>query len=392
MKKLISFLLSTVIMISLATPLVGTASAVSTADTQSDLDVISWFNPDMTVADAQRLSPALTSFTRDGVTLSDTDVIATGDKIVTKYGYEYLASVKGDVYGEGGVSTFSYVAVKRYCLDTLELDEIQYASADVDKSGVVDQYDYLLIKRYYMSTYSFPKLKNASAIPVLLYHHILPDADKATDPWSSNNITIAISEFRRHLQYITDSELNVVSAEDVGRFTKGEILLPPYSICLTFDDGYKSNTYYAAPILKEFGFTATVFSILAHYNGTYEPEYDTTRLQKITVQDLAPWTDVLDQQCHTYNNHNLLSQQLTYEVYDDLMLAQAVDYNTCFAYPMGDYNANTILAVKDAGFKYAFSTVSIPAFCGADPYLIPRITITSPMKDNDFISLLSRAK
>lgn len=367
-----------------------TAFPASKAEATTDLGVISWFVSGMTVGSARTLSPAVLDVKRSNKVLGDGDPIATGDTVVTANG-EYTAWVLGDVSQNGGSDVYSYVLIKRYCMNTYEFDEAEFFCADINKDGLIDALDYILEKRMCLNTYEIPTPENSAGVSILLYHHMLTDADKNTDQWRNNDITIATSEFRRHLQMIKDNGYNVATVDEVVAYVRGEILLPKKSIVLCFDDGYKSNTYYAAPILREFGYKATMFSIMTFFDGQYESQYDMTKLQHVTRTDLANYSDVLDQQCHTWANHNHLSQQSYTQVYNDLMLSQNCEKYKYFAYPYGDYDEDVIKAVKAAGFVAAVTTEERNAVPGDHVYEIPRYTVTSPMKDSDYLKLLSKA-
>ena len=362
----------------------------SNASANTEKPFISWFVWGMTADDAREISPAIVKFTRDGSELGAGDLIATGDTVITRNA-EYKALVLGDVAANGGPDAYSYIRIKRHCLNTYTLSESELLCADINKDGGIDKYDYILEKRLCLKTYSIPHPENSDGVPIFLYHHILTDADKNTDQWRSNEITIATSEFRRHLNMIKDNGYNVATMDEVVAYVRGEILLPDKSLVLCFDDGYRSNTYYAAPILREFGYKATVFSIMNFYDGPYQDEYDMTKLQHITRKDLSGNSDVLDQQCHTWANHNHLSQQSYNEIYNDLMLSQGCEKYKYFAYPYGDYDDDVIKAVKAAGFLAAVTTEERNAVPGDHIYEIPRYTITSPMADNIYLAMLKNA-
>lgn len=363
----------------------GYASAES-----DEKPVIKWFTAGMTVGEAREISPALKTFKRGGTALTSDEYVASGDTVITDNA-EYTAWVLGDATGDGAPSQYSYILIKRQHLNNYTPNEMEKFASDIKTDGEIDQYDYLLAKRAYFGTYSIPKPVNSDGVPVLLYHHILEDEDKAVSPWDTNDITIATSEFRRHMQMLKDGGYNVVTVDEVVAYVRGEILLPPKSLVLTFDDGYKSNTYYAAPILKEFGYKATMFAIMTLYEGEYQDWYDVSALQHVTREDLAQYPDTIDQQCHTYANHNHLSEQSYSEIYNDLMLSQAVDPNDYFAYPYGDYDQTVINAVRDAGFAAAFSTVERNAKPGDKIFEIPRYTVLSPMSDAAYLELIAKA-
>jgi peptidoglycan/xylan/chitin deacetylase (PgdA/CDA1 family) len=96
-------------------------------------------------------------------------------------------------------------------------------------------------------------------LSVMIFHRIL----EAFDPMRPDETTAV--EFHRNMQTIA-SHFNVLSlSEGLRRLRDGS--LPPYSICLTFDDGYRDNYTVALPILEEFGLTATFFVATDYING-----------------------------------------------------------------------------------------------------------------------------
>ena len=388
MKRILTLVITLLMLFSLVS--VFPASKAVAEEDEPNTE-ISWFVAGMTVGEAKATSKAIKYVKHPGCDpLGDDELISTGDIVVTDNG-SYQAWVLGDVAGDGGQSVYSYILIKRNYMGTYGFNEIEAFAADINRDGAIDQYDYILAKRIYFDTFEIEKPKNSDGVPVLLYHHILPDEIKDTDKWRGNNITISISEFRRHMQMLTDGGYNVVTAEEVVQYVRGEILLPDKSLMLCFDDGYKSNTYYAAPILREFGFQATVFAIINGYMGSYQEVYDSDTLQKITPEDLLPNVDVIDQQCHTYANHNHLPEQSYEQIYNDLVIAQNSYHCDYFAYPYGDYSDTVVKAVRDAGFLAAFSTVERNAVPGDYIFLIPRYTVTSPMKDSDYLKLIAKA-
>ncbi len=106
---------------------------------------------------SQLLSDYNYSFTsavkRDGATMGSGDVVRTGD-VLTYGGASYVVAVTGDVNGDGKVNSRDYIKVKRHCLKTYTLSNIEFIAADVNNTDKVDARDYLKIKRYILGTTS----------------------------------------------------------------------------------------------------------------------------------------------------------------------------------------------------------------------------------------------
>ena len=61
------------------------------------------------------------------------------------------------------------------------------------------------------------------------------------------------------MRLLHDEGFQAVSLADFLAFAAGRRQLPRKSVLLTFDDGYRSFMQYARPVLKDYGFSATLF-------------------------------------------------------------------------------------------------------------------------------------
>ena len=86
---------------------------------------------------------------------------------------------------------------------------------------------------------------------ILIFHRVLPQPDPLLPDVPD------VSRFRWQMQLLADYFRPLPLAEAAQRLAGGD--LPPRSICVTFDDGYRDNLDCAAPVLEETGVPATVF-------------------------------------------------------------------------------------------------------------------------------------
>lgn len=100
----------------------------------------------------------------------------------------------------------------------------------------------------------------APVFSVLCYHSVgTPSRDYGFDP---EVIDVTPEQFRTQLQVLRD-HFSVIGVDTVCDALRGG-KLPPNPVLITFDDGYRSCSDIALPILQEFGFTATFF-VATHY-------------------------------------------------------------------------------------------------------------------------------
>jgi peptidoglycan/xylan/chitin deacetylase (PgdA/CDA1 family) len=88
-------------------------------------------------------------------------------------------------------------------------------------------------------------------VPVLTYHDIGPQA--------RGRLVLSARAFAEQMHYLKANGYRVVSLSDFFEFVQLKRQLPRKAVVLTFDDGYSSFMQHAYPVLKELGFTATLF-------------------------------------------------------------------------------------------------------------------------------------
>jgi len=87
-------------------------------------------------------------------------------------------------------------------------------------------------------------------IPVLCYHRFGSRASK---------LTVTPTAFTAQMDYLARNGYHVLALKELGPFIAGREPLPKKSVIITIDDGYRATYDIAYPILKKFGFPATVF-------------------------------------------------------------------------------------------------------------------------------------
>jgi peptidoglycan/xylan/chitin deacetylase (PgdA/CDA1 family) len=245
-----------------------------------------------------------------------------------------------------------------------------------------------------------PAAGEPGSVIVLGFHQFNPPGVRGHGPLFVYNMPQDV--FEGEMKYLYDNHYNIVPLSDVVAFAKGEKKLPPNSIAVTIDDGYKSAINFAAPVLKKYGFPWTFFVY---------PAFITVHESK----GAASWNDLIelekegvDVECHSMthpklNSHKQVWQSphphlLTPEEYDAFLTNETVTAKAeieqhlnkqvkYFAYPYGEYDPTVEAKVIGAGFQAIFTVAGNPIHPGTNVYAMGRYVITAPV-EKEFVSYL----
>lgn len=204
---------------------------------------------------------------------------------------------------------------------------------------------------------------NDIAIPVLNYHKI--DQQKIA-------LSISPNDFEEQISYLAEEGYHTITPNEMMNALELGTDLPEKPIMITFDDGYLDNYTNAYPILKKYGFTATIF-IVTGFIG-HDPRFMT-------------WDQIREMKengfvfgSHTVN-HKSLTELNTCEVKNELLMsAEEMDKQLgvqehFLAYPTGTYNLKIAKMVEDCGYRAAFTIKYGDVDEASNYYALERIPI-----------------
>lgn len=189
---------------------------------------------------------------------------------------------------------------------------------------------------------------------ILMYH-----AFGADDEPPSRYI-VPRRRFAQQITWLKRLHYNIISLEDYLRCRLEYRLPPPRSLVITIDDGYADNRTIAHPILRQYGFPATIF-LVSQALGTCN-EWDRHLHNELSGRPLLALTDILTMQqegmrfgAHTRTHQALttLSESEQRAALEgsraDLESALGVPILT-LTYPYGKYDATSRTLAEQAGF------------------------------------------
>ena len=188
-------------------------------------------------------------------------------------------------------------------------------------------------------------------VPILAYHKVSNQFE-----WGIN--TVSIRFFQSQMQYLSDNHYYPISLEQYcnGDF-QGESKYHP--IIITFDDADESVYHHAFPILRNYGFTATLF-VISGYVGKIN-SWD-ANLGGISSRHLS-WEQIRQLAnegweigSHTVKHRDLLGVSID-EVKNELqfskeIIEQNVDRPVQFiSYPFNRFDRQIILEAQRIGYR-----------------------------------------
>ncbi|ANI30969.1 hypothetical protein PL78_14195 [Yersinia entomophaga] len=223
-----------------------------------------------------------------------------------------------------------------------------------------------------------------NGIPVLTYHHMLKNEENKR--FRNTSTTTSDVAFSNQMAYLKQAGYDTISMYQLEAYLNNQINLPAKVVVLTFDDGLKSVSRYAYPILKEQGFRATAFIISSRIKR-HPQKWNPDSLQFMSISELKQIQDVFDVQSHTHFLHRtdnarhpiLLSRSYHNVIFDfersRRALSQFNPHVIYLSYPFGGFNQNAIEAAKNSGFHLAVTTIQGKVKPGDNPFTLKRLYI-----------------
>jgi peptidoglycan/xylan/chitin deacetylase (PgdA/CDA1 family) len=216
-------------------------------------------------------------------------------------------------------------------------------------------------------------------VPVLMYHEI---ADAAA---TTSRLAVSPDAFADHVAYLHDEgfttltagALSAILADGVGK-------LPERPVVLTFDDGYGDFYTQALPVIKERGYTATLFQTTGWIGKEGEPKRILNWHELAEIEQAG-----IEIGAHTCK-HPQLDQLPEHLMREELYVSKSeLEENLGLkvpglAYPFGYSNAKVRQVAREIGYDYAYAVNNALTTSAADKFALPRLTIQRATTMDDF--------
>lgn len=229
-------------------------------------------------------------------------------------------------------------------------------------------------------------LKSYQTVPVLSYHKF--SREKA------DLLTVRASVFEEQMRFLKENGYRVITMDLFFDFLHSGRPIPRKSVVITIDDNWHSIYEIAFPILKKYGYPATLFV----YTDLILPGGKTLSWDLLAEMSRGG----IDIQCHTKSHRNLAKRtgQESFREYFEAVKKELTESAEIIrkrlnkdvkylAYPYGETNPIIIALLMKLGYRGAFTVESGGNPFFAHPYRINRSMIYGNFNLQDFQNSLT---
>jgi len=224
-------------------------------------------------------------------------------------------------------------------------------------------------------------------LPILMYHRVASTGSPATFRYR-----VTPESFEEQLSYLRDAGFYSIGLEDWRTAMETRKPLPGRAVLITFDDGYLDFFTHAWPLLKRYGFSATVFLVADEIGRTNT--WDRSYGEEIP---LLGWKEIrqLRDEGVEFGSHSASHRPLTGLSVEEIVregarsrailergLEQPV---TAFAYPYGAEDRVIEHLIGACGYIYGLSCRPDLSRFYDSLLALPRIEVTGSDTLQDFI-------
>jgi peptidoglycan/xylan/chitin deacetylase (PgdA/CDA1 family) len=230
-------------------------------------------------------------------------------------------------------------------------------------------------------------------VPILMYHSI---SHTATPQFKQ--FTVSPTLFEQHMAYLSQHFYTPITVTHFVNSLAQEVsVLPERPVVLTFDDGFADFFLDALPILKRYGFCATLYISTAFIGQTSL----WLRREKEATRPVLSWDQLMvisrcgiecGAHSHSHPQLDVLPSSLAYDeitrckhILEDRLGQQVMS----FAYPYGYYTGTVRKLVQTAGYTSACAVKHALSSVATDPFVLARLMIRPDTNLAAFATLLT---
>lgn len=207
-------------------------------------------------------------------------------------------------------------------------------------------------------------------LPVLMYHNV---GEKG------RHLNVSPQALARQCRLLRALGFHAITLRDLAEHLQASYL-PQRAVVFTFDDALLGVYEHALPVLRDYGWCATVFAVSQRLGkeADWAPRHHHRVMSHRQLAELhAQGWEV---GAHTLT-HPYLTRLPPEDAHREIAqcreeLQQLVGVEVCsFCYPYGDFNGQVVQMVQEAGYRIACTVRKGLVRPRDDPFTLPRVPI-----------------
>jgi hypothetical protein len=113
---------------------------------------------------------------------------------------------------------------------------------------------------------------------------------------------VTTADLEPRLRHLAENGYRTVDADQIARYARGTLTVPPRAVALCFDDAWKSLWSVAAPLLRQYGLSAIAYAIPARMTDESQPDSPFVSWKELEALHAS---GVIDVQSHTSSHSRI---------------------------------------------------------------------------------------
>lgn len=231
-------------------------------------------------------------------------------------------------------------------------------------------------------------------IPILMYHEVT----RAPHP-DFRKYSVTTRSFAAQMGWLAMAGYRTIDLHTLLAHRRNGTPVPPKSVVITFDDGFRDAAAHAGPIMAERGLSATFFLVAGLMGG---PSTWLERERGVSLPIMS-WDDAraLERSGHRCESHSAthprLAEMAPNVCRDELVRSRevieaALGHTVRYvAYPFGSENTAVRTIARDSGYDGACGVRIGLSTAADDPLALRRVPVLGTDSLVDFMSRLGTA-
>ncbi len=208
-------------------------------------------------------------------------------------------------------------------------------------------------------------------VPVLCYHQFA--AGKSTDL-----MVMPRDSFAQQMEYLKNNNFHVISLAQLQSYLDAARPIPPRSVVITIDDGFRSAYEIAYPILKTYGYHATLFIYTDFVGGgralTWQQINEMRTSGLVDVESHSKTHTTFSMRKGENEKNPAYEARLTSEIDtpQKILERQTGGAIRVLAYPYGDTSQTALQLLHDRNYSLALTVTRGANSSFSDPLVLKR--------------------